>query len=127
MTNLAAWVLQVLLAAFFVFHGVMYLLAPERMVSDMRAKGQWPPAIPDRLRRFIGAAEICGAIGLLLPAATRLLPWLTPLAALGLATVTLCAVVYHLRRREPPVPILFAVLAIVVLYLRWQVAPIGAS
>jgi hypothetical protein len=65
------------------------------------------------------------AIGLLLPAAIHVLPGLTPLAALGLATINMSAVVYHLRRHEPPFPILFTVLAVAALYMRWQVAPIA--
>ena len=44
---------------------------------------------------FIGLAELAGAIGLILPAATGVMPRLTLAAAVGLTLLTLCAVVYH--------------------------------
>ena len=122
--TLVAWILQALLALFFVFHFVYYAISPEALVRGPREQGQWPPAIPEWFRRFIGIAELFGAIGLVGPAATGILPWLTPLAALCLAFVTLSATVYHLRRREPPRPVVFMVLCLAVVYLRWRVVPI---
>jgi len=107
-----------------VFHFVYYAISPEALIRGPREQGQWPPAIPEGFRRFIGVAELFGAIGLVGPAATRILPWLTPLAALCLAFVTLSATVYHLRRREPPFPVVFMVLCLAVAYLRLQVVPI---
>jgi hypothetical protein len=44
--QVVAWSLQALLAAFFVFHSVLFLFAPERLVAGMRDQGRWPPAIP---------------------------------------------------------------------------------
>lgn len=123
--NVVAWVLQVLLALVFVFHFVLYAISPEALTRGMRDQGAWPPAIPDGFRRFIGIAELFGAIGLILPAATRILPWLTPLAAAALAFVTLSATVYHLRRSEPPFPLVLAILCLLVVYLRWAVVPIS--
>jgi hypothetical protein len=123
--NVVAWILQALLAIVFVFHFVLYALSPAALTRTMREQGQWPPAIPDGFRRFIGIAELLGAIGLILPAATRILPWLTPVAAAGLAFVTLSASVYHRRRREPPFPLVIAVLCLAVVWLRWQVVPIS--
>lgn len=123
--NIVAWILQVLLALVFAFHFVVYTFAPEVLTRPMRAQGAWPPAIPDGLRRFIGIAELAGALGLILPAVTHILPWLTILAALCLALVTILASIYHLRRKEPPFPAIFAVLCLVLAYLRWQVVPIS--
>jgi putative oxidoreductase len=124
--NIVAWILQVLLALVFLFHFVVYAISPEALVRRMREQGLWPPAIPEGFRRFIGIAELAGAIGLIVPALTHVLPWLVPLAALGLAVVTISATVYHLRRREPPIPAVLAALALVVVYLRWQVVPISS-
>ncbi|HLZ95793.1 MAG TPA: DoxX family protein [Candidatus Dormibacteraeota bacterium] len=122
--QVVAWSLQALLAAFFVFHAVMFLFAPEPLVARMRDQGRWPPAIPTWFRRFIGVAELLGAIALIGPAAARFLPWLTPLAAICLALVAVSATVYHLRRHEPPAPVPFAVLALAVFCLRWLVVPV---
>jgi hypothetical protein len=51
---------------------------------------------------LIGLSELAGAIGVVLPKAVNIAPWLTPTAAVGLATVMLLAAAYHIRRREPP-------------------------
>jgi DoxX-like family len=52
------------------------------------------------LARFIGFAELAGAAGLVLPAATRVMPWLTPLAAAGLAVIMALAVPFHVMHGE---------------------------
>lgn len=124
--NVLAWILQVFLAALFVLHGIMYVASPELLIRQMRERRRWPPAIPIRFRQFIGGAELLGAVGLIGPALTHILPWLTPLAALGLAMVMAGASVYHIRRKESPALVLvLMVLALAVVYLRWQVVPIS--
>ena len=50
--------------------------------------------------RFIGTCELLGAIGLILPALTRIKPQLTPWAATGLATIMILASGFHLTRGE---------------------------
>jgi hypothetical protein len=52
------------------------------------------------LVRFIGVAELAGGLGVLLPAATRIKPWLTPLAAAGLGLIMLFAMPVHIARGE---------------------------
>jgi hypothetical protein len=44
--------------------------------------------------------DLCGGVGILLPAVTRIKPGLTVLAALGCAALQLCAIVFHLSRGE---------------------------
>jgi hypothetical protein len=122
--NIVAWILQVLLALFFLFHFVFYTFSPEALVRNARESGQWPPAIPEWFRRFIGVAELLGAIGLIAPAVTGTLPGLVSLAALGLAIVSGAATAYHMRRDEPPTPIAFLVLALGLAYVRWRVVPL---
>lgn len=51
--------------------------------------------------KAIGAVEILGALGLVLPRALDVAPVLTPLAATGLAVVQAAAIVVHVRRKEP--------------------------
>ena len=50
---------------------------------------------PEWLVRFIGVVEFLGALGMILPALTRILPWLTPLAALGFAVIQVLAIGTH--------------------------------
>lgn len=125
MWNVIAWVLQGLLAAVFLFHGIMYTVSPAPMVRSMREQGHWPPALPSWFRVFIGAAELLAALGLVLPGLLHLLTFFTPLAAVGLAVVMIGAIVYHVRRREVavlPGVALLLILTVAVAVIRWQVA-----
>jgi uncharacterized membrane protein YphA (DoxX/SURF4 family) len=95
--NIALWIVQVLLGAMFIMAGTMKAFLYDRAYESL----PWVKDVPKNLTRFIGVAELLGGIGLLLPALTGILPWLTPLAATGLALVMLLAMVFHARRREP--------------------------
>ena len=92
--RIALWITQVLLALIFAMAGGMKLLSPASQLAPMFG------STPLALIRFIGAAEIAAAVGLLLPSLTRILPVLTPLAAIGLVTVMVCAVFFHISRGE---------------------------
>ncbi len=86
----------------------------------------WVSALPEPLVRTIGTLEILGAVGLILPALTGILPWLTPLGAAGLATVMVLAILFHATRREwrnvaGNIPL--AALTIVTAYGRFAIAP----
>lgn len=72
---------------------------------------------------FIGLAEVLGAAGLVLPMATGILPWVTPLAAVGLGLIVLLATGFHLRANERLQAVetgLWAALAAVVAVGRWD-------
>jgi hypothetical protein len=119
--NIVLWILQVLLAAEFIFHGWIFLFPPAELVDIMNA--QFAPWF----RTFLGAAEWLGAAGLILPGVTRILPWLVPLAAACLMIVVLSATVLHLSRGEISSAIMTAVLSLLlgfVAYMRWKVKPI---
>lgn len=80
-------------------------------------------------RLFLGVAEIAGAVGILLPAMTRKLPWLTPVAAGCLAFVVASATVLHLSRGETSAAVtttILFLLAAFVAYGRWRVRPIAS-
>ena len=85
--NAALWTAQVLLAALFLFAGVMKLLMP---IEALTAGSPFSGAF----LRFIGVAEILGALGLILPGLTRIQPRLTPLAALGLLIIMIGATAF---------------------------------
>jgi hypothetical protein len=121
--NIALWILQVLLAVLFAWHGQLMAFPPTEMVAMIDAN------IGPNLRVFIGAAELLAAVGLLLPGITRILPSLTPLAAGGLMIVMSSASVLHLVRGETASAISAAVIFLlvsVVAYTRWKVLPIPA-
>jgi hypothetical protein len=84
--NVALWVVQGLLAALFVFAGVMKLILPIEAMAG-------PVALPGPFLRFIGVAELLGGLGLVLPTLLRIRPVLTPLAAAGLIVIMVGAAV----------------------------------
>ena len=94
--NTALWIVQGLLAIMFGMAGVMKTFMP---IPRLAATMVYPGEIP-RLTRFIGFAELAGAIGVILPIALDILPWLTPLAAIGLAAIQVLAIGFHARRGE---------------------------
>jgi hypothetical protein len=78
--NAALWTVQLLLSAFSLAAGWNHALRP---LSETIQSSPWAADLPVALVRFIGAAELAAGLGLVLPAATRILPKLTPLAAIG--------------------------------------------
>jgi hypothetical protein len=114
--HLALWVAQGLLAAAFFGAGVMKTTAP---LEQLRAAMPWVNGAMGHLVRFIGTAELLGAVGLVLPAATRVKPWLTPLAALGLAVVMVLASLTHVARGEFPMLGVNAVLGGLAAFVAW--------
>lgn len=87
--DIALWIVQGFLA-------VLYLVAGASKVfrtTAVKEQAAWAGRSSDGYVRFIGIVEILGALGLVLPVLTGILPWLTPVAALGLALVQLLAIV----------------------------------
>lgn len=95
--SIALWTAQILLAALFGMAGWMKSSTP---IAVMAQSLPWVAQSPELLVRFIGAAELAGAIGLILPALTRIQPILTPLAGAGLSTVMVLASLFHASRGE---------------------------
>jgi uncharacterized membrane protein YphA (DoxX/SURF4 family) len=123
--NIFAWILQVVLAVQYLFHGWLFVSPPPAMAGPMEGMG-----ISSSFRQFIGAAEILASVSLVLPALTRKLPWLTPLAALGLTIVMVSATIYHVSRNEISSAIAavnLLLLVAITAYLRWKVVPIRAK
>ncbi len=120
--HISLWVVQVLLAALFGFVGLMKMITPaaQLMESGMSVVN----FVGIGMTRFIGVSELIGAIGLILPAALRIKPILTPLAASGIAVIMILATAYHVYVSEPPVTIAFFLLAAFVAWGRFKKAPI---
>jgi uncharacterized membrane protein len=95
--GIALWAAQVLLAVAFLGAGATKLAQPKEKLAKNMA---WVEDFSQGTVRLIGALEVLGALGLVLPALTGVLPWLTPLVALGLALLMAGAVYTHLRREE---------------------------
>lgn len=125
--NKVIWTLQVLTALAFAGAGGTKLATPP---EQLRANPQmaWTQDFPDGQVKAIGAAEVAGAIGLVVPAATGILPVLTPVAGASLAALMGGAVATHVRRGEPPVaPAVLGLLALTSGVLRWRRRPTAGA
>jgi uncharacterized membrane protein YphA (DoxX/SURF4 family) len=117
--NIALWIMQGLLAALYAAAGTM------KTFNTAKAKGTlpWAKDRSDAFVRFVGTSELLGALGLILPIVTGILPWLTVLAAIGLALIEILAIVTeHLPKKEysvMPVNIILLVLAVSIVIGRW--------
>jgi uncharacterized membrane protein len=114
--NVALWIVQAVLAAAFGLAGVMKLTQPrEKLAKSL----PWVEDVSDGTLRLIGVTEFAAALGLILPAATGIAVWLTPLAACGIALIMVLAVRVHARRKEPGAIATNAVLLALAVLVAW--------
>ena len=119
--NIALWVLQILLAAAFLAHGLLLLSPPPEIAVQMYA------SLPRWFWLFLGVAEVLAAVGLTLPGVTRIQPGLVIWAAVGIMIVMVSATIWHLVRGEISsalITLLLLVMATFVAYMRLRVLPI---
>src|SRR6202171_5672416 len=110
------WFAQVRLAVVFAMTGFIKLtISPADLMQKMPAG----LVLPLGLIRFIGFAEVAGAIGLILPSATRILPVLTPVAAGALAVVMVLAALLHASMSEIGSLAVVVVLGAIALFISW--------
>ena len=94
--NTVLWIIQILLAFVFIYHGwMMWFLPPQAREGGQMA---YVEAIPSGLRRFTAVVESLAGVGLILPWLAGILPWLTPLAAVGLVLIMIGAIIIGLTQ-----------------------------
>jgi hypothetical protein len=121
--NIVIWIVQGLLAVAFLAHGLLFLSPPPEVAAQINA------SLPRWFSLSIGVAEMVGAVGLTLPALTRIKPWLVSWAAAGIMIVTASATVFHLARSEwssAAITVLLFTMATCVAYMRHRMLPIAA-
>ncbi|WZO97662.1 DoxX family protein [Isosphaeraceae bacterium EP7] len=115
-TNIALWVIQVLLALAFAMAGTMKLVGPEMAVKqfELLGLGQW-------FRYLTGLLEIIAAVLLVLPA------W-SGFGALLLVPIMIGAAAAHVAvfKDNPAAPLVILGLAAIVAWFRLKVYPINA-
>ena len=115
--NVALWVVAWVLAAAFVASGLLKLTQSK---EGLQQAGQaWTEAFPSAAIKGIGALEIAGAVGLILPALTDTAPVLVPLAAVGLGLLMVGAAITHARRGETPMMMSNVVLLAMAVFVAW--------
>jgi hypothetical protein len=117
--NIALWIIQALLAALFLFAGVIKLIMP---IEELSKQG----AMPGLFLRFIAVCEVLGSVGLILPWLLRIRPVLTPLAAAGLVISMIGATIATIMTGQGAMalfPFVVGVFAAFVAYGRWRPTP----
>jgi len=115
--NVILWSVQIFLALFFLGAAVPKLTG--------RGLERWTgfSSLPRGLVVGIGIGEVLGSVGIVLPMAIGILPWLTPLAAMGLAINVLMATGFHVRedeRLKAMATTLWAAIAGIIVIGRWS-------
>jgi hypothetical protein len=121
--NRTLWVFQILLAALFLFAGGAKFVMP----ADQMTQGT-PAWISISFLHFIGACEVLGAIGLILPGLLHIKPGLTPLAAACLTIIVIGATVVTVMGgmiATAVLPLAAALMSAFVAYGRWRLAPLS--
>ena len=95
----ALWVMAGLLAAVFLVAGSKKLVIPREKLAKAPGGG-WVLDFSAGFVKALGAVEILGAVGLIVPALLDIAPTLVPLAASGLATIMVGAAIVTYRRQE---------------------------
>lgn len=122
--TLALWIVQILLALAFAVEGVDKVAQTARV----RARYKWAKDLAPGVIRLIGSLEILGALGLIVPKATGCLPWLTPVAAVGLVLMMIGAILTHVRLHEAKVvgvPVVLLLLALFIALGYLVFVPVG--
>ncbi|MFC0672958.1 DoxX family protein [Brachybacterium hainanense] len=94
------WILTWALGLAFAAGALGQLLLPKERYRAVGKSQEWTDDFSTAQLRGIGAIKMLGAIGLLLPAVTGILPILSPLAACGLALFMAGAATERYRRGE---------------------------
>ncbi|MGB0384138.1 MAG: DoxX family protein [Ardenticatenaceae bacterium] len=99
--NIALWIVQGLLAVMFLMAGMMKATKSKEELKEAAGDNMaWVDSVSARNVRLIGILEVLIALGLILPHLTGILPWLTPLAAVGFVCTMIGAAVLHVQRGD---------------------------
>lgn len=118
------WTAQLLMALLYAYSGVVKFSTPIPQLSQMMP---WTGDVPETFVRAIGVIDVAAALGLVLPALTRILPGLTPLAAAGSTLLQVLAFGFHTSRGEYGVlglNVILLAMSVFVLWGRTKKAPI---
>ena len=121
--NTLIWIIQSLMSVLFVFHGIAMFNPPAAVQESVVKKMGY--SLP--FLKIIGTLEILGGLGLILPTLTRVMPLLSPLAALGLVIIMVGAAISHARQGEGKQTVATAFVTLLVAFVgigRFWLSPI---
>jgi uncharacterized membrane protein YphA (DoxX/SURF4 family) len=113
--HIGLWIAQVILGGMFLMAGLMKAFTP---IEELSATLPYAKDMAE-LTRFIGISEILGGLGLILPAALRIVPNLTVWAAYALAVIMFLAIIFHISRNEFAALPMNLVLGSLAIFVAW--------
>lgn len=114
--HITLWIMQILLALLLMWAGFTKLFEPVERLSVM---WPWTGQVPIAFVKFTGVVDVVGAIGLTLPSLLRIKPKLTPVAAIALCVLMICAIIFHIARGEASQIGINIVLIIIAAFVAW--------
>lgn len=111
--KIAVWIVSALLALYFLFVGSSKAFASWEFLESASM------GVPVILLKIAGFAEVIGAVGLIVPAATRIVPVLTPVAAVGLVLTMIGATSINIGLGLPAVAIQTGLAGILSAFVAW--------
>jgi uncharacterized membrane protein YphA (DoxX/SURF4 family) len=115
--NIALWIVAGLMAAIYLLSGFGKLLVPRERMAAMGDASRWVLDFRPGTLKAIGALEILGAVGLILPALLDIAPILVPLAATGLTLIMVGAVILRIRRGERKIALVDATYLVLIAFV----------
>jgi hypothetical protein len=106
--NIAYWIVAGLLALFYLYSGALKALRNRDQLRPMMA---WVDRIPLPVVRALGAVEMLGAVGLILPPLTGIAPSLAVAAAVGFVLLQIGAIAVHLTGEDRRIALNIGLLA----------------
>jgi uncharacterized membrane protein YphA (DoxX/SURF4 family) len=122
--NIVLWIVQALLALAFLGAGILKATQP---LDKLKVQMKWVEHSAVWFVRFVGIVEILGALGLILPALTHILSWLTPTAAVGLVLTMIGAAYVHIKEKDfkgLSAPIVLLILSLLIVIGRFVLVPL---
>jgi uncharacterized membrane protein YphA (DoxX/SURF4 family) len=114
--NIALWIAQTILAVILIWAAYMKLFTPTEKLALM---WPWAAQVPKALLIFTGMVDLTGALGLILPGLLRIIPKLTPIAALCIILLMAVAITFHISRGEGSVIGVNIVFALIATFIAW--------
>ena len=118
--NIGIWIAQISLLGIYGTYGIYKTFFTEKAKEKMA----WTNGRTNNFIHFVGIAELLGAVGVVLPMLTSILPWVTVLAAIGLTLIQGFAIfTEHLPKKEYkylPLNLYFAAISVFVVIGRWS-------
>ncbi|MEV0646819.1 DoxX family protein [Phytomonospora sp. NPDC050363] len=117
--NIALWIVAGVLAAAYLAGGAGKVIVSKRRLAAAGASAAWTEQFSSAGVKAIGALEVLGAIGLILPALLDIAPILVPLAASGLAVIMIGATIVRVRRGEYKLMVVDLIYLALNLFVAW--------